>query len=176
MTYRPAEAVFGPPWTVRFPSVLHLIVAALAVAIVVIGESSPSDSWLFVLVVEDSADRVIGARTVAVALVISSVASLIRTNMRGVRVRADGLEYRDLISLSIPRVRRYKWAQIDRVILDQRAVALDLWDGSRAHLPPVGDRDGLAATLEKVAVARAIPVRGGGRLDELPDSGEYQDD
>jgi hypothetical protein len=34
----------------------------------------------------------------------------------------------------------------------------------------------LAATLEKVAAARAIPVRGGGRLDEIPDSSDYPEE
>ncbi len=54
-----------------------------------------------------------------------------------------------------------------------RSVALDLWDGTRAILPEVSDRPSLSATLEKVAHARAIPVRGGHGLDELPDSGEF---
>jgi hypothetical protein len=34
----------------------------------------------------------------------------------------------------------------------------------------------LSATLEKVAHARAIPVRGGHGLDELPDSAEFRED
>jgi hypothetical protein len=93
-----------------------------------------------------------------------------------VRIRGDGVEYRDIVSL-IPRLRRFKWAQIDRVILDApRSVALDLWDGTRAFLPEVSDRLSLSATLEKVAYARAIPVRGGIGLDEVPDSAEFSDD
>ena len=176
MTYRPAAETFGPPWSVRLPSLLHLLIAFAVVTIVAIAESSPTDSWLFVYVVEANKDRVIGSRTLAIVLVISSIASMVRTSMRGVRVLPDGVEYRDLISLAIPRVRRYKWPQIDRVILDQRYVVLDLWDGSQAFLPPVDDRDGLAATLEKVAIARAIPVQGGGRLDEIPDSSEYPEE
>ena len=176
MTYRPAEETFGPPWSVRIPSFLHLVIAFAVVAIVTVAEASPANSWLFVYVVEANADRVIGSRTLAIVLVISSIASLVRTGMRGVRVLPDGVEYRDLISFAIPKVRRYKWAQIDRVILDQRDVVLDLWDGSRAFLPPVDDREGLAKTLEKVAAARAIPVTGGGRLDEIPDASEYPDE
>jgi hypothetical protein len=117
------------------------------------------------------------ARVFAGCLVVGAVASLLRANMRGVRVRPDGVEYRDVVSLGIPRLRRFKWAQIDRVILDAgRHVALDLWDGTRAFLPDVSDRSSLAATLEKVAHARAIPVRGGLGLDELPDSLELAEE
>jgi hypothetical protein len=36
----------------------------------------------------------------------------------------------------------------------------------------VSDRDRLSATLEMVAAARAIPVRGGIGLDEMPEEGE----
>jgi len=40
----------------------------------------------------------------------------------------------------------------------------------------VDDREGLAATLEKVAAARAIPVRGGVGLDEIPEAEELEED
>ena len=60
------------------------------------------------------------------------------------------------------------------MLFKPRAIALDLWDGSRAFLPEVSDREGLAAVLEKVAVARAIPVRGGAGLDEIPESDEFE--
>jgi hypothetical protein len=146
MTYRPTETSFGPPLLIRVPSLIYAALAASAVIVVLIAESSPSTSWLYV-------------------------------NMRGVRIRGDGVEYRDVVSLGIPRLKRFKWAQIDRVILDApRNVALDLWDGTRAFLPEVSDRLSLSATLEKVAHARAIPVRGGHGLDELPESGEFQDE
>jgi hypothetical protein len=173
MTYRPAEEAFGPPLAAHLPSVVHVAIAITVIALVLIGESSPSDAWLFVYVVEQDVHRVLGARALAIALAVSSTASVIRTSMRGVRVRSDGVEYRDLVSYAVPRVKRYRWPQIDRVILDQKEVALDLWDGSRAYLPRVKQREALEATLEKIAAARAIPVRGGGRLDEIPDASEY---
>jgi hypothetical protein len=47
------------------------------------------------------------------------------------------------------------------------SVALDLWDGRRELLPRVSNRRKLENTLERVAAARAIPVRGGSGLDEL---------
>lgn len=177
MTYRPTESMFGPPWVTRIPSFIYLAIAAAIVAVVIAGENAPSNSWLHVYVVEKDVHRIIGARTLAIIVAVSALSALLRASMRGVRVRGDGLEYRDVIALGWPRVRRYKWAQIDRIILDQpTTIALDLWDGSRAFLPAVSDRDGLAAVLEKVAAARAIPVRGGIGLDEIPESGEFEEE
>jgi hypothetical protein len=176
MTYRPTETSFGPPFMIRIPSILYAVLAASAVMVVLLAEASSPTSWLYVNVVERGVRGVMSARVFAGCLVVGAVASLLRANMRGVRVRADGVEYRDIVSL-VPRLRRYKWAQIDRVILDApRSVALDLWDGTRAFLPEVSDRLSLSATLEKVAHARAIRVRGGAGLDELPDSAEFADD
>ncbi|MES1183844.1 MAG: hypothetical protein ABUL60_08505 [Myxococcales bacterium] len=177
MTYRPTETSFGPPLSIRMPSILYAVLAAGAVVTVLLAEASPSGSWLYINVVERGVRGIMSARVFAGCLVIGAVASLLRANMRGVRIRGDGVEYRDIVSLGIPRLRRFKWAQIDRVILDQpRSVALDLWDGTRAFLPEVSDRPSLSATLEKVAHARAIPVRGGNGLDELPDSAEFGDE
>jgi hypothetical protein len=177
MTYRPSESVFGPPWVKRIPSTLYLALALIVLAVVLTAERSPSNTWLYVYIVERDVHRIIGSRTLAVILLLSSLAAVVRAGMRGVRVRGDGVEYRDLISLGLPKVRRYKWAQIDRIILDQsETIALDLWDGTRAFLPMVSDREGLAALLEKVAVARAIPVRGGIGVDEIPESGEFDEE
>jgi hypothetical protein len=177
MTYRPTETSFGPPLLIRVPSLIYAALAASAVVVVLVAESSPSSSWLYVNVVERGVRGIMSARTFAACLVVGAVASVLRANMRGVRIRGDGVEYRDVVSLGIPRLKRFKWAQIDRVILDApRNIALDLWDGTRAFLPEVSDRPSLSATLEKVAHARAIPVRGGHGLDELPDSAEFQDE
>jgi len=177
MTYRPTETSFGPPLTLRIPSILYAVLAFAVVVVVLIAESSSPHSWLYVNLVERGVRGLMSARMFAGCLVVGAVASLLRANMRGVRIRGDGVEYRDIVSLGIPRLRRFKWAQIDRVILDSpRQIALDLWDGTRAFLPEVSDRSSLSATLEKVAHARAIPVRGGQGLDELPDSGEFADD
>jgi hypothetical protein len=173
MTYRPTEAVFGPPLSVRLPSVLYLLIALVVAGLVLAGEMSPPSSRLNEYVVQRDINRLISSRTLATLLIISSIASVIRAGMRGVRVRGDGIEYRDVVTL-LPRVRRYKWAQIDRIILDSPdTILLDLWDGSRSSLPLVSDRRGLSRALEKVAAARAIPVRGGAGLDEVPDSSEY---
>lgn len=174
MTYRPTEAVFGPPLVVWLPSILYVLLAVAAFALVLLGEASPYGSPLHRYTVEQNALRFISARSFAAFLALGAVASVLRTGMRGVRVRGDGLEYRDVVSMLWPQVRRYRWAQIDRVQLDRPGlVALDLWDGSKVILPPVWNHDGLATSLEKVALARAIPVSGARGVDEIPDPEEY---
>lgn len=172
MTYRPKESVFGPPFAVRIPSLLYLAIALAVTAVVLVAERAPG-SALYAYIVERDVGRIVSSRALAAILMISAIASVLRAGMRGVRVRGEGLEYRDVLALGWPRVRRYRWAQIDQIVLDQpRTIAIDLWDGSRAFLPEVGDRDGLAAVLEKVGAARAIPVKGGAGLDEIPESDE----
>jgi hypothetical protein len=173
MTYRPAETAFGPPFVVPLPSILYVAIALTAVVVVLVAEQADPGSFLYREVVLRGAHGFIGARTFAALLVAGAVASVVRTSMRGVRIRADGLEFRDVFALGVPRLRRYKWAQIDRILLDgPRTIVIELWDGTRADLPEVGDRGRLAAALEKVGHARAIPVRGGAGLDELPEEGE----
>lgn len=177
MTYRPREASYGPYWTDRLPSYAYVTLAVLVVAVVLIGENSGSDSALFHFVVVRDHERVIGMRMLAAIVVGGAVCSLIRTSMRGVQVKGDGIEVRDVTNIIVPRVRRIRWPQIDAIILDQPTrVAFDIWDGSREFLPRVADREGLVATLEAVGAARAIPVVGGRGLDEIPEPIEDDDE
>jgi hypothetical protein len=49
-----------------------------------------------------------------------------------------------------------------------RSIRLDLWDGTRTWLPDVARAGELGMMLERVALARAIPIEGGtGRIDDL---------
>jgi hypothetical protein len=169
MTYRPRESVYTAPWLDRLPSLVYLAAAVITVVLVVIGEHSAPGSWLFNYVVVQDRSRLLGSRAFAVVLTIGAVASVLRGNMRGVRIFGDGLEAREVTKLFVPRIRRYRWPQMALIVLDQPAVAVELWDGQRAVLPAVGDREGLVATLERVAAARDIPVQGGRGLDEIPD-------
>lgn len=176
MSYRPAEAVYGPPFVVRVPSLIYLAIALTVTAMVALAEVSPPESWLNRYFVQGDRQRFFSSWTFAVLLLLSASAYVLRAGMRGVRIRGDGLEYRDVINFW-PRARRYKWAQIDRITLDPpRAIVLDLWDGTRSFLPLVSDTAGLATALEKVAVARAIPLEGGKGIDEIPEPGEYADE
>jgi hypothetical protein len=177
MTYRPAETSFGPPLVAHLPSLVYLAVAIAAGVLVFLGERAPAGSFLYNQVVERSLTGFIGARTVVGILLVGACSSLLKTSMRGVRIKGDGLDFRDVVSLGLPRLRRYKWAQIDRILLDgPRTIVLELWDGTQAYLPEVNDRDKLASALEMVGHARAIPVRGGTGLDELPDEVEASAD
>ncbi len=176
MTYRPAETAFGPPFVVRVPSFIYLCIALAVVAVVAVAEQSAPGSFLYVHIVERGVRGFISARSVALLLVLGSLASIVQSGMRGVRIRGDGVEYRDMLTIGIPRLRRVRWAQIDCIVLDlPHGIAIDLWDGTRAYLPVVSDRARLSATLEKVAAARAIPVLGGVGLDEMPERGELED-
>jgi hypothetical protein len=168
MTYRPQESVFGPPFVARIPSIAYLAAAVGIGILVLVGEQSATGSWAFHYVVELDVDRVMSIRTFAVILLVSSLASVARAGMRGVRIYPDGVESRDVLSFIVPKLRRYRWPQIERIVLDGAShIAFDLWDGSRAYLPRVGDRPALEAALQHVAAARAIPVRGGLPPDDL---------
>lgn len=177
MTYRPTERVFLPPWHLRLPSLVYLVLSAMVLAVVLIAEQSPSNSEFYVRIIEQNSRRVISPRTFAILLCVSAASAAIRTGMRGVRVRGDGIEYRDVIGFFWPKRKRFRWPQVDLIVLDiPGEIAVDLWDGSRAYLPKVGDRDGLVSTLEVVAAARAIPVKGGVGLDDIPEAEELEEE
>ncbi|HVU01326.1 MAG TPA: hypothetical protein VHE30_06225 [Polyangiaceae bacterium] len=161
MTYRPQESVFGPPLLAKVPSFLYLGAAVGIWLVVLAGEQSASGTWLFHYVVEEDVARVMSIRTFATIIAVSSLSSVVRAGMRGVRIYPDGVEARDVLSFIWPKLRRYRWPQIEQIILDGSLIAFDLWDGTRAYLPEVSDRGALAHALEHVALARAIPVRGG---------------
>lgn len=177
MTYRPSEAVsFGPPLRERLPSLLYLAFALVVGGIILYGQNAPSSSTIFRYVVEGDRHRIIPASACGIVLFTSAVAAVIRARMRGVVVHPDGIEMRELLTFGWPRIRRLHWSQIDRVTLRPAeklkkaasAIAIDLWDGSRTWLPDVAEVDDLALMLEKVALARAIPLDGStGLLDDL---------
>lgn len=168
MTYRPRESVFGPPLIERVPSIVYLATALGIGVLVLVGEQSASGTWAFHYVVEQDVGRVMSIRTFAVIIFISALASVVRAGMRGVRIYPDGVEAREVLSFIVPKLRRYRWPQIERILLDGAShIAFDLWDGSRAYLPRVSDRHALEAALQQVAAARAIPIRGGVPPDDL---------
>lgn len=171
MTYQPEEQSFGPPWLSRLPSLIYLGLALLVAGLLVAGENSGSNSVLFDFVVQQDRQRTMGMRTFAIVLMVGSVASVLRSGMRGVRIFPGGVEARDIRNWVIPYVRRYTWPQLEKIVLDAKtSVAVDLWDGRREYLPEVNDRPALEATLERVAAARAIPISGGSHFDTWEDT------
>jgi hypothetical protein len=171
MTYKPVKTqAFGPPVSAYVPSLVYLGLAVVLVAIVVIGSASANGSWLFRYIVEADSKRLLGARPLAAIILASALAAVVRARMRGVIVHPDGLEARDILGVGWPRVRHLAWPQIDKIVLDAgQTIAVDLWDGRREWLPKVGARAELAAVLERIAMARAIPISGGTGLLDPPD-------
>lgn len=169
MTYRPAEEFFGPPLRYRLPAFAHALLAILLVALVFIVERGPQDSALFEYMFRKK--HMVDTHVAAGAFALSSVFSILRDGMRGVKIRANWIEYRELISAVWPKVRRYRWAQIDRINFEESgSISLDLWDGRMEFLPQVSDPEALRNVLERLAAARAIPVRGGQGLDDLEEA------
>lgn len=164
MTYRPTEEFFGPPWYQRVPSLIHLVVALGVIALVIVVQNGPRNTALYAYMFQEA--HLIDAHVVAGLFFLSAVTSVLRSGMRGVRVRSDWVEYRDLVSSLIPKVRRIRWAQIDRIILGQQLITFELWDGTHDTLPSVKDHAALSRVLERVAAFRAIPVSGGAGLDD----------
>lgn len=183
MTYRPAGSItFGPPMKERVPSFVYLGFALLMLAFIIYAQNAPSNSIYFQYIVEGDSQRILPASVCAIIVLVSAVAAVLRTQMRGVVVHPDGIVVRELLTLGWPRVRRLHWSQIDRVSVPPAkprptpvneapviaGIRLDLWDGTRTRLPPVSDNIALAVVLEKVALARAIPIEGGtGLIDDL---------
>jgi hypothetical protein len=176
MTYRPERRIaFGPPIRQRLPAFAYLAFAGVVCAIIVYGQHAPSSSALFHYVVEGDSGRLIPSSVCAIILVSSALAAVIREQMRGVILHPDGIDVRELLALGLPRVRRFYWSQIDKVFVppsegaaQAKTIRLDLWDGTRTWLPDVANAGELGMLLERVALARAIPIEGGsGMVDDL---------
>jgi hypothetical protein len=182
MTYRPERRIaFGPPIRDRLPALAWFAIALTVTAVIIYGQNAPSNSRLFQFVVEGDRHRLVSSSICAIMLFVSGLAAVLRDQMRGVIVHPEGLVLREQLGFGLPRVRRFAWSQIDRVSVPSaesreaavkqgktKGIRIDLWDGSRTWLPEVGNVMGLAVVLERVALARAIPIEGGtGLLDDL---------
>ena len=89
----------------------------------------------------------------------SAIGTAIRSSMRGVVVSAEGVETRSLVALGLPRVRRWAWAQIHRVVVDESDEGmLELWDGTYERLPEVAEARKLTQLLEQIALGRRMQV------------------
>ena len=179
MTYKPTSRVsFSPPLGERWLTFTYLAFALLVSAAIAYGQVAPSSSVFFRYVVEGDQHRLVPSTACAIVLVVSALAAFIREQMRGVIVHPDGIELRELLSFGMPRVRRYAWAQIDRVFVPPSsapaaaakapAIRLDLWDGTRTFLPHVRNESALGVLLERVALRARDPVRGRQRRARRP--------
>jgi hypothetical protein len=154
-----ARTKFGPPLGERVPSAAYLLGALLLGAAVLYAYSfAPSSSRLFTWVVEGDRERPISANILATIVVVSAIGTVARTHMRGVLVSDDWVEARYLLTLGIPRARRWGWPQILRLVVDESTVAFELWDGTFERLPKVAQGQKLVDLLRQHAEHRRIDV------------------
>lgn len=146
---------FGPPIWQRLPSLLFVgFAAALAGAALLAHYGSSNTALYRYFVIENRTPLVF-------VIALAAVATFVRSGMRGVIVTREGIETRDL-AMGFPRVRKFRWAQIDRVILDKDAVLFELWNGTYERLPKVRDGEKLVDLLARIATARGRTIT---RLD-----------
>lgn len=161
MAYSPQKGerfAFGPPLLQRAPSLIYLAFAIGLAAAVALAYLGSSNSSLYVWVVEGDRSRPLGSIPLAFLIVLSAVGTVLRAGMRGVVVTADGVEARYLLALGVPRIRKWTWPQIDRVVLGESDVLLELWNGTFERLPPVREAGKLSELLGRLATARGRQV------------------
>jgi hypothetical protein len=161
MSYSPVEGdrfAFGPPLRMRVPAFLYLAFAISLMTVVSVAHASSSNSRLYIWIVEGDRNRPLAAGVLAFIVLISALATVVRAHMRGVIVRMDGIEARYLLSLGLPRIKRWAWPQIDRFVVDDTQVMLELWDGTYERLPEVAETAKLVNLLERIAAGRKIQV------------------
>jgi hypothetical protein len=161
MTYSPerGERVkFGPPLRVLVPGFLYLGLAVLAALLIFTAHAGAHGTSLYTFIVEGDRNRPIGSIAFAIVLVTSALATVLRAQMRGVIVHGDGLESRDIALLGVPRIRRFAWAQIDRLVVSETEVMLELWNGTYEKLPAVARPESLVMLLERIAIGRNIQL------------------
>ncbi len=152
---------FGVPTLTRLPGYAFLAFAAIIGLIVLSAYYGSSNSSLYIWVVEGDRHRVFGSGPLAFIIVFAALGNVLKTALRGVVVTADAIEARFLVA-GFPKVKRWTWAQIDRLVVDQGDVMLELWDGTYERLPKVRDAERLADLLAGIATARGRTVT---RLD-----------
>jgi hypothetical protein len=158
MAYSPTPEdrfAFGPPLWQRLPSLLFVGFAALLGVATLFAHNGPTNTSLYRFIVLEN-------RTPLVfIIVLCAIATFVRSGLRGVVVTRDGVQTMTL-SMGFPRVHRFRWAQIDRVILDERQVLFELWNGTYERLPAVAEGEKLVELIERIAIGRGRQVT---RLD-----------
>lgn len=161
---KPLRRTFISPFKTRAPSLAYLGFALLVGAVVLAAYNGGSNTRLWVWIVEGDRSRPLGSQPLAMLILISALGTVMRSWMRGVIVTNEGIETREVLLFGVPRLKRWAWPQIDRLVLDNHGVMLELWDGQYERLPSVADPKALSELLEHVAAGRNKPVT---RLREL---------
>jgi hypothetical protein len=162
MAYSPVvrRAVsFGPPLRQRLPSLVFFTFGLILVGLVVTAYYvASSNSPLYIWIVDGDRARPLPAVVLAIVVFLSALGTVVRARMRGVLVHPDGIEARYLLPMGVPRVKRWAWAQVERVVLDDEGAMLELWDATYERLPDVAQPKELGALLERIALERRIVV------------------
>lgn len=160
MAYTPTKSdrfAFGPPVSQRVPSLVFLGFALAVAATVLAAYQGSSNTSLYRWVVEGDRGRVMSSGPLACIIVFTALGTVVRAALRGVVVTADAVEARYLIA-GVPKVKRWRWAQIDRVLISDGEVMFELWDGSYERLPPVREGKKMADLLAGIATSRGRQV------------------
>ena len=161
MSYSPqpvARHRFGAPLRALVPGFVYLGAALSFAVVVAVGYGSPYGSTLSAFTAGADRGRTFPISVLAIFLAVSAIGTVARGLLRGIVVDESGLEVRALLLLGIPRLRRYAWAQIHRIVVDDRRVMIELWHGGSEMLPAVRDGAQLATTLASIASRRHITV------------------
>jgi len=171
MTYEAPSAgqrtKFGPPRRARIPSALYLLAAAIFGVVTLCAYNAPTSSRLFAWAVEGDRIRPLSVSVIAIILLVSALATVLRTHMRGVIVSDDWVESRSLLALGIPRAKRWGWPQVTRLVVDGERIGFEMYDGSFERLPEVADGKGMIQLMVHhaqrlridVTVLERIPTR-----------------
>jgi hypothetical protein len=169
MAYSPPNGAetFGPPLRQRVGAMAFLAFGVVLASLVAVAYyASSSNSGLYRWIVEGDHFRPMPSPFLASVIVLSGLGTVVRAQMRGVVVHPDGIEARYLLPLGLPRVKRWAWAQIERVVLDDSGAMLDLWDGTYERLPDVARPGEMGALLERIAGGRRIVVTRLPKIDQ----------
>jgi len=170
MAYSPIASrgvSFGPPLRQRLPSLVFCGFGAILVGLVITAYYfASSNSRLYEWIVDGDRARPLPASVLAIVVLLSGIGTAIRARMRGVLIHPDGIEARYLLPMGVPRIKRWTWAQVERMVLDDEGAMLELWDATYERLPDVARPKELTTLLERVALERRIVVT---RLDAIRD-------
>jgi hypothetical protein len=153
-----AKFVFGPPRSQLLPSLLFLLFGCSVFGLVILAYAGGSNTRLHVWLIEGDRDRMLPSWILATIVFVSSLAVVARARMRGVTVTAEGLETRTLLAMGVPRVTKWAWAQVDRFVIDDHRILVELWNGTSEFLPEVEKTEALATLLEKIALGKKKDV------------------
>lgn len=154
MAYNPNpddRFAFGPPIWQRLPSLIFLGFAAAVGIAALVAHNGSSNTALYRFIVAENRTPLV------IVIVIAAIATFVRAGLRGVIVTRDGVETRTL-NFGFPRVRRFRWAQIDRVVLDKDEVLFELWNGTYERLPPVNDGEKMVDLIARIATGRGRQI------------------